>query len=30
VGALRNLYNESICMAYPEEIADTLRPFFAR
>ena len=30
VGALRNLYNESICMAYPEEIADILRPFFAR
>jgi galactose-1-phosphate uridylyltransferase len=29
VGALRNLYNESICMAYPEEIADKLRPFFA-
>jgi galactose-1-phosphate uridylyltransferase len=29
VGALRNLYNESICMAYPEEIADRLRPFFA-
>ena len=28
VGALRNLYNESICMAYPEEIADRLRPFF--
>ena len=30
VGALRNLYNESICMAYPEEIADMLRPFFAK
>jgi len=29
VGALRNLYNESICMAYPEEIAAKLRPFFA-
>jgi galactose-1-phosphate uridylyltransferase len=29
VGALRNLYNESICMAYPEEIAERLRPFFA-
>jgi galactose-1-phosphate uridylyltransferase len=29
VGALRNLYNESICMAYPEEIAGKLRPFFA-
>jgi galactose-1-phosphate uridylyltransferase len=28
VGALRNLYNESICMAYPEEISDRLRPFF--
>lgn len=30
VGALRNLYNESLCMAYPEEIAEKLRPFFAR
>jgi galactose-1-phosphate uridylyltransferase len=29
IGALRNLYNESLCMAYPEEIADRLRPFFA-
>lgn len=29
VGALRNLYNEGLCMAYPEEIADRLRPFFA-
>lgn len=29
VGALRNLYNESLCMAYPEEIAGRLRPFFA-
>jgi hypothetical protein len=28
VGALRNLYNESLCMAYPEEIALKLRPFF--
>jgi galactose-1-phosphate uridylyltransferase len=26
IGALRNLYNETICMAFPEEIADTLRP----
>jgi UDPglucose--hexose-1-phosphate uridylyltransferase len=30
VGALRNLYNESLCMAYPEEITDTLRPFFVQ
>lgn len=28
VGALRNLYNETICMAYPEEIAVRLKPFF--
>jgi len=28
VGALRNLYNESLCMAYPEGIAERLRPFF--
>jgi galactose-1-phosphate uridylyltransferase len=28
IGALRNLYNETICMAFPEEIADTLRPEF--
>jgi UDPglucose--hexose-1-phosphate uridylyltransferase len=28
VGALRNLYNETLCMAFPEEIADTLRPEF--
>lgn len=29
VGAIRNLYNETLCMAYPEEIADKLRPDFA-
>lgn len=29
VGALRNLYNESLCMAFPEEITRTLQPFFA-
>ena len=29
VGALRNLYNESLCMAYPEEINEMLRPAFA-
>jgi UDPglucose--hexose-1-phosphate uridylyltransferase len=29
IGALRNLYNESICMAFPEDIADMLRPGFA-
>ncbi|MBE0616316.1 MAG: hypothetical protein IH608_00125 [Proteobacteria bacterium] len=28
VGALRNLYNETLCMAFPEEIADRIRPFF--
>ena len=28
VGALRNLYNESLCMAFPEEIASTLRRDF--
>ena len=28
VGALRNLYNETLCMAYPEQIADLLRPDF--
>jgi len=29
VGALRNLYNESLCMAFPEEIASRLRPYFS-
>ncbi len=29
VGALRNLYNETICMAFPEEVADMVRPSFA-
>lgn len=24
IGALRNLYNETLCMAYPEEIKDML------
>lgn len=28
VGAIRNLYNETLCMAYPEDIADMLRPEF--
>jgi len=28
VGALRNLFNESLCMAFPEKIAAKLRPFF--
>jgi galactose-1-phosphate uridylyltransferase len=28
IGALRNLFNETLCMAYPEEIADMLRPHF--
>jgi hypothetical protein len=29
VGALRNLFNETICMARPEAIAAKLRPYFA-
>jgi hypothetical protein len=29
VGALRNLYNETICMAFPEEVRDKLAPFFS-
>jgi galactose-1-phosphate uridylyltransferase len=29
VGALRNLFNESLCMAYPEEINDLLKVEFA-
>ena len=28
VGALRNLYNETLCMAYPEEIRELLKPGF--
>ena len=28
VGALRNLFNESACMAFPEEIRDMLKPDF--
>jgi len=28
VGALRNLYNETICMARPEAICDILQPYF--
>jgi UDPglucose--hexose-1-phosphate uridylyltransferase len=28
VGALRNLFNENICMAFPEEINGMLRPYF--
>ena len=28
IGALRNLYNEGICMAYPEEINAKLKPEF--
>lgn len=30
IGALRNLFNETLCMAFPEEIADMLRPVFQR
>ena len=29
VGALRNLYNETLCMAYPEEINAIIKPTFA-
>ena len=28
VGALRNLFNETLCMAYPEEIKELLKPGF--
>ncbi len=28
IGALRNLYNEGICMAFPEEINEMLKPEF--
>jgi UDPglucose--hexose-1-phosphate uridylyltransferase len=28
VGALRNLFNETLCMAYPEEINELLKPRF--
>jgi galactose-1-phosphate uridylyltransferase len=28
IGALRNLYNEGICMAFPEEINEQLKPEF--
>ena len=28
VGALRNLFNEAICMAFPEEINEMLKPEF--
>lgn len=28
VGAIQKLFNESVCMAYPEEINTLLRPFF--
>jgi len=27
-GALRNLYNETVCMAFPEAIKDTLKSDF--
>jgi len=30
IGALRNLFNETLCMAYPEEIAQMLRPEFEK
>ncbi|MDQ1330558.1 MAG: UDPglucose--hexose-phosphate uridylyltransferase, partial [Thermodesulfobacteriota bacterium] len=28
VGALRNLFNETLCMAFPEDIKDMLLPDF--
>jgi hypothetical protein len=28
IGALRNLFNESLCMAYPEEIREMLKAGF--
>jgi galactose-1-phosphate uridylyltransferase len=28
IGALRNLYNETLCMAFPEDINTRLRPYF--
>ena len=28
IGALRNLFNETLCMAFPEDIADAIRPEF--
>lgn len=28
IGALRNLYNESLCMSFPEDINQTLKPEF--
>ena len=30
IGALRNLYNESLCMAFPEEINKMIKPEFER
>jgi UDPglucose--hexose-1-phosphate uridylyltransferase len=30
VGALRNLFNETLCMAFPEDIAEMLRPSFVQ
>jgi hypothetical protein len=30
IGALRNLYNESLCMAFPEQINQMLKPQFQR
>jgi galactose-1-phosphate uridylyltransferase len=29
IGALRNLYNETLCLAYPEEICEMVRPGFS-
>jgi len=30
IGALRNLYNETLCMAFPEDITRSLRPYYAK
>ena len=29
VGALRNLYNETLCMAFPEDITRSLQPYYS-
>ena len=29
IGALRNLYNETLCMAFPEDITQSLQPYFS-
>ncbi len=29
VGAIRNLFNETLCMAFPEDINKMLKPYFS-